>query len=211
MTRPRGAPVPFTPEWWRVETIPNPITGCLLWPGRAVGKSGHCQTWRAGKRVLVHRMAYESAFGLFNPDLKVCHSCDVANCVNPDHLFLGTQKDNLRDMFRKGRARPQGTPARRFNGASITPQKLAARTGTKCGQLVDALPLIRTIGESASDAAPVTRWYEVTGVPLIQPTRALVLYNRPKSETENNRPDTRSRDTGALMAGVRCPSVERDR
>jgi len=50
-----------------------------------------------------HRVAYYLEHGDFDRDLVVCHSCDNKRCVNPDHLWIGTQKDNLADMVAKGR------------------------------------------------------------------------------------------------------------
>lgn len=60
---------------------------------------------RAGRRERAHRIAFSLANGDIPPGMAVCHSCDNPACCRPDHLWLGTQADNLRDMFRKGRAR----------------------------------------------------------------------------------------------------------
>lgn len=81
--------------WDRV--LPEPNSGCWLWTGRAtVLGYGQLRTQYA------HRFSY--ALHKQDPgSLNVCHRCDVPSCVNPDHLFLGTQKDNIQDMFAKGR------------------------------------------------------------------------------------------------------------
>ena len=60
----------------------------------------------------VHQWAYVIYRGNIPAGLNVCHSCDVGRCINPDHLWLGTQRDNMRDMRAKGRA---GSTSRRLN------------------------------------------------------------------------------------------------
>lgn len=55
------------------------------------------------KAYRAHRFAYQLFVGEIPSALIVCHTCDVRNCVNPDHLFLGTHKDNTQDMIKKGR------------------------------------------------------------------------------------------------------------
>jgi hypothetical protein len=57
-----------------------------------------------GRNLLAHRVSYALTYG--EPgDFEVCHTCDVTSCVNPDHLFIGTQADNIHDMLQKGRGR----------------------------------------------------------------------------------------------------------
>lgn len=58
-------------------------------------------------RFLAHRVVYEGAFGPIPKGMFICHKCDNPSCINIDHLFMGTPKDNTRDMIRKGRTNPR--------------------------------------------------------------------------------------------------------
>lgn len=81
-----------------------------------VQKSDGCWEWTAGKYangygcfhiygdpIKAHRFSWMIHYGEFSPEMNVCHKCDNKSCVRPDHLFLGTQVDNILDAVRKGR------------------------------------------------------------------------------------------------------------
>lgn len=131
------------------------------WVGRfwaSVDKTGECWVWTAGKTQKgygsfygggrlrrAHRTSWELANGPIPDGLFVCHRCDNRPCVRPDHLFLGTAKDNMDDARAKGRpvrVFPSGEshPSARLTGADVvailalrgtaTAQQIAARFGT---------------------------------------------------------------------------------
>lgn len=56
------------------------------------------------KKILTHRVAFMSKNGIIPDGMRILHKCDNPPCCNPNHLFLGTQADNVRDMHQKGRA-----------------------------------------------------------------------------------------------------------
>lgn len=98
--------------WERVDKSKD----CWIWMG-ATQSSGHGRLKIGGKAVLAHRVAYFLANGRLPRKRYVCHRCNNASCVNPDHLYAGTPRQNVLDSIRAGTHRPP-----RFNrsGAKLT-------------------------------------------------------------------------------------------
>lgn len=92
---------------------------CWLWTG-IVDRRGYGRVYR-GRMVFAHRFSYELHVGQIPKGLIVRHSCDVPGCVNPDHLRLGTQRDNVGDMFARGRGKPRGKSLEPFLIAGYEP------------------------------------------------------------------------------------------
>ena len=82
--------------------IPEPNSGCWLWAGRLCG-GGYGSLKVDGRRCQAHRASWEFHIGPIPAGLLACHKCDNPPCINPSHIFLGTHRDNLRDMVAKGR------------------------------------------------------------------------------------------------------------
>lgn len=101
----------------KVERIP--FSTCHWWVG-AVGGSRYGNFWNGDAYVNAHRYAYQVYVGEIPDGLHVCHSCDNRLCVNPNHLWLGTCADNMRDKVEKGRQRPgEEHPAAKITRADV--------------------------------------------------------------------------------------------
>jgi len=121
-------PEPLKAKFRRLtEKMPN---GCVEWRGSMSGPYGNVYVPELRRGMRAHRAAWYLEHGEWPGELYVCHKCDNPPCVNPDHLFLGTQQANLSDMKSKGRknGRPRiHEPYQHKRGPHVkhTPEELA--------------------------------------------------------------------------------------
>ena len=97
--------------------IPEPNSGCWLWTG-GLFRDGYGAFWDGLRHTGAHRFSYALHFGNIPPGMLVLHKCDVPCCVNPAHLFIGTNADNSADKLRKGRQARGAT-----HGSRTTPER----------------------------------------------------------------------------------------
>lgn len=116
-----GGKVPdakFETRFWSKVNKDGPLhmelgTKCWLWIGQLMHEGyGHFTVYRKDRKALsgegsyplrAHRVSYSLTNGPITSKDRICHKCDNPPCVNPDHLFCGTAKDNTQDMIQKGR------------------------------------------------------------------------------------------------------------
>jgi len=137
-------------SWHEARSIPVTETGCWLWLGAEKG-NGYGNVRHGRKNITAHRAAYEAAFGEIPARMDVCHKCDTRQCINPDHLFLGTRTENMRDAKRKMRL---------SSGARHS----ALICGEKSGSAKLVVSQVEAIRRAANDGAAPKDLADVAGV-----------------------------------------------
>lgn len=120
----------------KVEMIP--LLGCWLWTG-ALSTKGYGSIRRDGRTRTASVLSYQMHRGEIPFGLCVLHRCDIPSCVNPEHLFLGTQKENVEDRDRKGRGAPglrgEMHPSAKLTAEDVAKIRSSAESSVALGRL----------------------------------------------------------------------------
>ena len=121
------------------KVIINEDTDCWEFQG---GKNniGYGMIRDEKKMRTTHRVSYEEHVGKIPPRMCVCHTCDNPICCNPNHLWLGTLKQNSQDMYKKGRGKP-------FGGTGMLGKKMPRTICPYCNQSISNPAYSRRHGE----------------------------------------------------------------
>lgn len=146
--------------------IPEPNSGCWLWTG-PVDRAGYGFFTRYREQ---HQRAHRASWAIHCepvPDgMKVCHKCDNRACVNPDHLFLGTQAENVADMIAKGRAKRPPVP--RFGEANPVSKYTAEQVRE-----------VRTLAAAGKVQSDIARQFGMSPINVSRIVRRLLWSNLP--------------------------------
>jgi HNH endonuclease len=131
------------------EYVPmRPVNGCWLWIGSQYSRAipyGRVQV--DGKRIRAHRWSWILHYGAIPDGLNVLHRCDTPKCVRPDHLFLGSHRDNVTDMVQKDHqvkgerqwcARLTAEQVREMRASADSHAVIARRLGVSKGTIAHA-------------------------------------------------------------------------
>lgn len=145
-------------ELFMAKVEPEPMSGCWLWMG-AQHKQGYGWFWDGKSKVKAHRYSWSAFRGAISEGLLVCHRCDVEPCVNPAHLFTGTQWDNMGDAARKGR-----TASGDGHGARLHPESVPRGEAHRFAKLTAAA--VREIRASSEHPTDMARRFGVSRVSI---------------------------------------------
>ena len=140
-----------------LELIKSRVTidenGCWIYPSTKTNRYANLRIGDKNKKV--HRLVYEAIHGSIPEKMEICHKCDVGHCCNPEHLFLGTHTDNMRDMARKGRSLSGERWRKALEGIDLS------RPGVRNGNAKLTEQQVREIRSSKEPSIPTAKKYGV--------------------------------------------------
>lgn len=129
-------PTELVDRFWTY-VCPEPTTGCHLWTGGSKPPYGYGHFKAFGRTMKAHRFSWELHCGPIPEELCVLHRCDTPACVNPGHLFLGTQTVNMADRDAKGR-HPESQKTHCLAGHPYAGYNVVVRGGKRKCRLCEA-------------------------------------------------------------------------
>lgn len=147
----RFAKEPIEQRFW--EKV-NKTDDCWEWTA-ALNSSGYGTISVNGKERRAHRISWQLHYGTIPEGMLVCHKCDNRKCVNPDHLFLGTNSDNIHDCCVKGR-RPRQS-GENNNSAKLTSDDVEEIRDLYKGKNFNCRQLAKIFNISTSHVAGIIR------------------------------------------------------
>lgn len=118
-------------EWMLARVSFVPESGCWLWTS-VWNQRGYGKFSSGGEYVMAHRRMWELSVGKIPDGMLLCHKCDTPACVNPGHLFVGTQKENIRDAIKKGRFTQYAKPETMAKITRTQVEEIRADTRSAC-------------------------------------------------------------------------------
>lgn len=119
-------PTPYKPWEERIaDKWHEDDNGCHIWTAHTCERG----YGRITNGQLAHRVNYAHRYGPLPTWLFCCHTCDVTSCINPDHLYLGTHEQNMRDFSRSGIRKGEGNPHAKLTEQSVREIRKLAGTG----------------------------------------------------------------------------------
>lgn len=120
---------------------------CIEFSG-SKDESGYGLKTVNGKTRRVHRLVWEQYNGKIPDKMMVCHKCDNPSCINPTHLFLGTNSDNMKDMYKKGRGNnffKDKNPKRKLTQQQVIEIKKLLNNGKTQQEIANIFSVNRTL------------------------------------------------------------------
>lgn len=169
----------FNAKWVRDET-----SGCHLWTASTtLSGYGQIKLPRQRRQIPAHRLSYLIHRGEIPDGLRVLHKCDNPLCVNPDHLFLGTQADNMADMVAKDRhLSGERSPLARLTEDGVRTIRSLAASG------VSQKEIARQFGISPMQIGRIvlgTRWQHLLSPEEVEAVRSRKIEPRNKLSKQN--------------------------